>query len=112
MTIAFANRVRFRTPTQGTGIIQVGAAQPGFQLPSAGGIANGSIVGYCIEEDGKFEVGQGIYSNGSVSRLTVETSSLNGSLISLQGGAIMFLTVTADQMKFLLNGGAGIAVLA
>ena len=98
------NRVKVSTSTTGTGTITLGAAVTGYQTFASGGVANGNIVSYVIEDsNGNVEFGTGTYtSTGTTLSRTVTQSVISGtwgtSLITLSGTASVFITALADDI--------------
>ena len=97
------NRVKVSTSTTGTGTITLGAAVTGYQTFASGGVANGNIVSYVIEDsNGNVEFGTGTYtSTGTTLSRTVTQSVISGtwgtSLITLSG------TASVDRKSTRLN---------
>lgn len=100
---AFFDMVRFSTSATGTGPITVaGAILPG-RTPAQAGVSNGTVVSYSILDGSNFETGQGTYSSsGILSRDVVFSSSNNGLLINLSGGALVHFDFLAEDVSSLV----------
>jgi hypothetical protein len=97
---ALFDRVKVSTATTGTGTITLGSALVGFQSFASAGVTNGATVVYVIEDvfDTAWEVGTGVYtSTNSTLTRTIRKSS-TGSLVSLSGTAIVYLSVGAADL--------------
>lgn len=113
----FFNRAKMTTATTGSGSITLGAASAGFQTFAAAGVANGDIVRYTIEDGTAWEIGTGTYtSSGTVLSRTLNSSS-TGSLLSLSGSAVVYVTAAAADITqitaigYAIDGG-GAAIVA
>ena len=93
----YGNRIKVNTSTTGTGTITLGSAVDGYQTFAAGGISDFDIVRYVIEDGNNWEIGVGIYNSGTLSRGATESSNA-GSAINLSGSAVVFNTVSADDV--------------
>lgn len=94
----YGNRVRCYTSTTGTGTVTFGSAVATYQTPAQANVRNGSKVGYVLEQSPQFEVGRGVYNaagGGTITRTIIESSSNSGNAITLDGTAIVTLTLTA-----------------
>ena len=103
-----ANRVRVTTSTTGTGTITLGAAATNFQTFASGGVANGSVVRYLIEEGTNWEVGTGTYTaSGTTLTRNPSESSGGGSAITLAGSAIVSIVAAAEDLtsEVVITGG-------
>lgn len=90
-----ANRVKMTTSTVGTGTLTLGSAVSGFQSFAAGGIADGNVVYYVIEDGTNWEIGTGTYtSSGTTLSRTVQESNNSDSAITLSGSAEVYITAT------------------
>lgn len=82
----------------GTGVLQLGAAVPGFRGQEA--LTDGAPYSYSIQQGSNFELGQGTYSAGA-GTLTrgVIISSNGGTAIALTPNAILTFTVFAADLR-------------
>ncbi len=94
----FFDRAKMSTSTTGTGSITLGSASAGFQTFAAAGVVNGDSVRYVIEDGTAWEIGTGAYTaSGTVLSRTLNSSS-TGSLLSLTGSAIVYVTAAAADI--------------
>ena len=98
MPIVFADRVKDRTRTSGTGTILLENTVDGFQSFEA--VGNGNQTYYGIEHpNGTWEIGLGTYSSTgpSLTRDTVISSSNAGALVNFDGGSkTVFVTIPSS----------------
>lgn len=92
---SLANRVKMTTSTTGTGTITLGSATTGYQSFAAGGIVNGTVVFYVIEDSVDWEIGTGTYTSTgtTMSRTVAESSNADAPLV-LSGAAEVYITPT------------------
>ncbi len=95
---AVGNRIKVATSSTGTGAITLGAAEPGFQTFSDGGIADGETVRFTIEDGLAFEISEGVYTHSGTTLTRTLTESSTGSLLNLSGNAVVFVTFTSDDI--------------
>ena len=82
---SFADRVRERSTTTGTGTLTLAGAPAGYQTFSAA-FGNAASVYYTIAVSSDWEVGIGTTGAGTLSRDTVLSSSNGGSLVNFSAG--------------------------
>ena len=96
-----ANRVKVAVASApGTGgTINLGAAEAGYQSFSDGGISDGEVVSYVIEDGNNWEIGTGTYTaSGTTLSRTVSESSNSGAEINASAGAVVFITALASEL--------------
>lgn len=93
-----SDRVKESSTSTGSGSISLNGAYSAFQSFNDG-IGDGNETYYAIENNSRWEVGQGIYtaSSDSLSRDIIFDSSASGSRISLEGASIVFCTLPASK---------------
>jgi hypothetical protein len=94
--MAFYNLVQVTTNTSGTGTIALGAAVVGFKDFSS--IPNGTTVAYGIVDGNNREVGNGVYSAGTLTRGPITSSNSNNAISLIGNNAIVYLTPNSTTM--------------
>jgi len=107
-----ANRVKVAVDgTPGTGTINLGSAVSGYQSFSDGGITNGQVVSYGIEDGSAWEVGTGTYTTGTpdtLSRTVIESSNSDAAL-DLTSNAVVFITALSGDLQNAVDMDQGVA---
>lgn len=105
-----SDRVRETSSSTGTGSVVLNGAYGAFQTFSTG-IGDGNVTYYTIENNSRWEVGQGTYtaSSNSISRDIVFDSSSGGAKINLEGISTVFCTLPASK-AFVEDGSSNVFI--
>ena len=91
------DRIWETSTTTGTGTVSLDGAQSGYKAFSI--IADGTTVPYVITNGSEFEVGEGVYSSSTLSRITVFSSSNSDALVNFSSGTKdVILAVSANHL--------------
>lgn len=109
MTNTLANIARVLSTTTGTGTLTLGSAVSGFNTFANAGVTDGQTVTYAIEDYSSDtpatvvgrEIGQGVYSAGTLTRGTVYSSTLAGAKINCSGRQHVFVTAAKEDFDSL-----------
>lgn len=93
-----SDRVKETSTSTGSGALVLNGAYGAFQSFN-NGIGDGNETYYAIENNARWEIGQGIYtaSSDSLSRDVIFDSSASGSKINLEGVSVVFCTLPASK---------------
>jgi len=94
--MALYNLVQVTTNTAGTGTITLGAAVVGFKDFTS--ISDGTTVAYGIVDVNEREVGNGVYSAGTLTRGPITSSNSNNAINLIGNNAIVYLTPNSTTL--------------
>jgi len=95
--------VKFTTATTGTGTITVGSAVTGYRTPAQASVPNADTFDYVLEDGAAWEIGTGTYTSSGTTVARTLIASSTGSLLSLSGNAVMYITAIASKLPYNYN---------
>lgn len=97
--VKMLNRAKMTISSTGTGNITLSAAVANFQTFAAAGASDGDVVRYAIEDGANWEIGTGVMSSSAtVLARTVSQSSNSGNALNLTSDAVVFATLSAEDL--------------
>lgn len=105
MANTLVNLARVQSTTIGAGTLTLGSAIAGFNTFAGAGLTDGQTVTYAIEDYSSDipaavvgrEIGQGVYSAGTLTRGTVYSSTSAGAKINCSGRQHVLITAAAED---------------
>lgn len=100
----FADRAKMTvSAAPGTGPYALGAAVAGYQTFAAAGVANGDTVSAIVEDGSNWQYGLATYaaSGPTLTFTTIYGSSNGGAAISASSGALIFISILAEDLATL-----------
>jgi hypothetical protein len=93
---------RMTTPTTGVGAITLGSAVTGFLSFGGAGAQDQDIISYAITDGSNSETGWGVYTASGTTLTRNVFNSTNGNApISLSGSAVVFITISSNDLAAL-----------
>lgn len=101
MAFLLLNNVKQALDSTGTGALDVGSAEDGFQTAADAGATNGDTFPYKIEDGAAWEYGVATYNTGSPDNISrsVDDSSDAGSPINASADAVLLAVLRAEDVE-------------
>lgn len=96
--VKLVDRAQMQTPTVGQADLLLTVPVTGYQSFSAAGVVNGDAVRYVIEDGTSWEIGTGVFTDNTLTRTVIQSSSGNEKIALTGSGAVVYVTAAAQDI--------------